>query len=329
MDPRTAIARVLRNSTRVLIVCHAGPDGDCLGSGLALAAALRRIGVRATVASPDGVPVSLAFLPGADDVVTSVGEGDQAQVAVVLECSSLERVGPLEPAVRRARTIVAIDHHPDHQPYADLTDWDPASAAVGVQVADLIGRLGVAIDRSMATCLLAAIVTDTGVFRYANTRPDTLRLAADLMDRGALMGEIVRAVYEEQPPPALRLMGLALAKMALHCGGAIAATVITPGMLAASGARPEDASGIAAALRTVAGVRVAMSFEERSGRVHVSIRTRDDARADHIARALGGGGHHAAAGADVAGGLDEVVRRALEAAVREVGAGGGGRPDDQ
>lgn len=327
MDPRTAIARVLRNSTRVLIVCHAGPDGDCLGSGLALAAALRRIGARATVASPDGVPASLAFLPGADEVVSSVADGDQAQVAVVLECSSLERTGPMEPAVRRARTMVAIDHHPDHQPYAHLTDWDPASAAVGVQVADLIGRLGVAVDRTMATCLLAAIVTDTGVFRYTNTRPSTLRLAADLMDRGAPLQEIVRAVYEEQPSPALRLMGLALAGMVLHFGGTIAATVITPDMLAAAGARPEDSSGIAAALRTVAGVRVAMSLEERSGRVRVSIRTRDAARADRIARALGGGGHHAAAGAEVAGTLDEVLRRALEAAVREVEASGDGGSD--
>lgn len=327
MDPRTAIARALRNSTRVLIVCHSGPDGDCLGSGLALAAALRRIGVRATVASPDGVPAPLAFLPGAGEVVTSAADGDEVQVAVVLECSSLERTGPMEPAVRRARTIVAIDHHPDHQPYAHLTDWDLASAAVGVQVADLIGRLGVAVDQTMATCLLAAIVTDTGVFRYPNTRPSTLRLAADLMDRGAPLEEIVRAVYEEQAPQALRLMGLALAGMVLHCGGAIATTVITPDMLAAAGARPEDSSGIAAALRTVAGVRVAMSLEEGSGRVRVSIRTRDAARADRVARALGGGGHYAAAGAEAAGTIDEVLRRALEAAVREVEAGGYGRSD--
>jgi phosphoesterase RecJ-like protein len=318
VHPRTAIAQTLRTSARVLIVCHLAPDGDCLGSALALRWALQRLGITSVVASADGVPASLQFLPGADEIVTTVPDEEGADVAVTMECSSLSRTGTLEAAVRRARTVVAIDHHADLQPYAHLTDWDRGAAAVGEQVTDLIERLGVPIDRTLGLCLLTALVTDTGVFRYANVTARTLRLAADLIDGGATVHEIVRAVYEEQPPSSLRLLGHALAGLSVHARGAIATTVITPDMLAASGAAPEETSGLAATLRTISGVLVAIAFEESADSVHVSIRARDGVRADRIAAALGGGGHPAAAGADVRRPIDEVVRMALDAAAREI-----------
>ncbi|MGQ0549878.1 MAG: DHH family phosphoesterase [Armatimonadota bacterium] len=312
------IARTLKDSRSTLIVCHVAPDGDCLGAGLALGMALRRLGASVTVASADGVPANLVFLPGADAVVRRPPDGTPYTVAVTMECSTLERAGPLAATVRAAGTIVAIDHHAGHVPYAHLTEWDPSAAAVGEVVADLIRTLGVEIDRPMALALLTALVTDTGVFRFGNTTSRTLRLAADLIDRGATVGEIVRAVYEEQPPSALRLLGLALAGLELHEGGAVATAVVTPRTLSVAGAMPEEASGIAAMLRTIAGVRLAMTFEDRAGKVRVSIRARDGLRADRVAEALGGGGHAAAAGAEPAGGLDDVVKRAVDEARREL-----------
>ncbi len=321
MDPDgtlAAIARTLKDSPSTLIVCHVAPDGDCLGAGLALAAALRRLGGSVTVASADGVPANLAFLPGADAIVRRVPDGAAFDAAVTMECSDLDRAGSLAPAVQRARTIIAIDHHAGHVPYAHLTDWDPRAAAVGEQVAELIGALGVPVDRPIALGLLTALITDTGVFRYGNTTAGTLRLAADLIDRGATIGEIVRAVYEEQPPSALRLLGQALSGLALHEGGAVATTVVTPAILAAAAAAPEEASGIASLLRTITGVRLAMTFEERDGSVRVSIRARDGLRADLVAKALGGGGHAAAAGAEASGSLADVTRRALEEARQEI-----------
>lgn len=329
MNPRTAIAQTLRTSARVLIVCHLAPDGDSVGAALALGWALRRLGITSVVASADGVPASLRFLPGAGDIVTAIPDEEVADVAVTMECSSLARAGALEAAVRRARTIVAIDHHADLQPYAHLSDWDRGAAAVGEQAADLIGRLGVPIDRTIALCLLTALVTDTGVFRYANVTARTLRLAADLLDGGATVYEIVRAVYEEQPPSSLRLLGHALAGLSLHADGAIATTVITPGILEASGAAPEETSGLASMLRTVAGVLVAMAFEESRSSIHVSIRSRGGVRADRIAAALGGGGHPAAAGADVPGNIDEVLRVALDAAAREIETVRHGAPENR
>jgi phosphoesterase RecJ-like protein len=235
-----------------------------------------------------------------------------------MECSTLDRTGALAQAVRRAGTIIAIDHHAGHVPYAHTTDWDTSAAAVGEQVMDLIERLEVAIDRDIALALLTALVTDTGVFRFANTTPRTLRLAADLIERGATLQEIVRPVYEELPASTVRLQGAALAGATWHHGGAIATTVITPQMLAAAGAAPEEVSGIAALLRAVAGVRLAAAFEVRDDVVHVSIRARDGARADRAAVALGGGGHPGAAGAEVRASLEDVMGRALRAFHEEV-----------
>jgi phosphoesterase RecJ-like protein len=302
-----------------------GPDGDCLGAGLALGWALRALGCPATVASADGVPASLRFLPGAADVVTDLPPDWAPDVAVTMECSGLDRTGRLEAAVRRARVIVAIDHHADLQPYAHQVDWDRSAAAVGEQVADVILQLGVSIDQTMAVCLLTALVTDTGAFRYANTTPRALRLAADLVERGASVHDIVREVYEQQSASALRLLGRALAGLTLHHNGAVAVAVVTPDMREAAGAGPEDASGIASLLRTVAGVRLAMSLEDAGGVVRISLRSRDGVRADRVARALGGGGHPAAAGADVPGTVEDVMRRALDLAAREVS---GTMPDE-
>ncbi|MDQ7857353.1 MAG: bifunctional oligoribonuclease/PAP phosphatase NrnA [Armatimonadota bacterium] len=319
MEPRAAIAQALADSVRALIVGHVAPDGDCLGAGLALGAALRRLGKTAVVACADGVPASLRFLPGAGAVATAVADDEAFDVAVTLECATLPRAGALAGAVRRARLVAAIDHHPDHVPYADLTDVDPRAPAVGAMVADLIRRLGVSLDRAMALNLLTAVVTDTGAFRYANATPGALRLAADLMAYGASVHEVVRAVYEEQPVQAVRLLGTALTGVALHHNGRVATAVLTPAALAATGASWEDTSGIAAALRGIAGVRLAMVFEEREDRIRVSLRSRDGARADRVARALGGGGHPEAAGAEPAGGLEEVVALALDLAAAEVG----------
>lgn len=175
------IAARLRKSRNVLIACHVAPDGDCLGSALALRLALTRLRIPAQVGSSDGVPDPFLTLPGSDHILTTP-PADPADVAVAIECSTPDRAGSFAQALTRAGTLINIDHHVSNAGYGHIVYWDTTAAAVGEQVTKVVQALRVTIDREIAQCLLTAVVTDTGSFRYPNTGARTLRLAADLVE---------------------------------------------------------------------------------------------------------------------------------------------------
>ncbi len=311
------IAATLRASRDVLVVCHVDPDGDCLGSALALALALSRLGVPAAVGSADGVPEPFRTLPGASRVVTTP-PAEPVDAAVAVECSSADRAGAFAAALARARVLINVDHHLSNAGYGHLVYLDPAAAAVGEMVAEIVRALGVPLDREIAQALLTAVVTDTGAFRYANTTPRTLRLAADLMEAGASVAEIVDRVYESRTAAGLRLLGLALAGLQLSADGRVAWTTVTPAMLQQAGASPEETTGIVGLLRQIRGVKVALLFEQTPDGVRVGIRSRDGVRSHVIAEAFGGGGHQGAAGFTAPGPLAEVVAATLAEVEREL-----------
>ncbi|MBI4278584.1 MAG: bifunctional oligoribonuclease/PAP phosphatase NrnA [Armatimonadetes bacterium] len=317
MRQTAEIAAVLSQAREILIACHVNPDGDCLGSSLALAFALERRGRRVTVASADGVPEMYRFLPDSDRVVRSV-DGRTFDAAVGMDCSDLSRLGALAPAMASARTIINIDHHLGNSGYGHLRLWDTRVSAVGELVYELIEALGEEVDEAMAACLLTAIVTDTGAFRYPNVTPHTLRLSALLMEKGPSPAEIIDHVYETRSPGAVRLLGMVLSRLVLTDGGAIAYASVTREMFRAAGAVPEDTAGIIAFLRSIRGVKVALLFEEGPTELRGSVRARGGARANVIAEALGGGGHAGAAGFSATGPLEEVIQQALERTRREL-----------
>jgi phosphoesterase RecJ-like protein len=310
------IATTLRAARSVLVVCHVDPDGDCLGSALALARALARVGVPAVVGSADGVPEPFRSLPGASQVVTTPPE--PADVGVAVECSTPDRAGAFADPLLRSRVVINVDHHLSNAGYGHLVYLDPTAAAVGELVAQIIRALGVPVDREIAQALLTAVVTDTGAFRYANTTPATLRLAADLMEAGASVVEIVDRVYESRTPSGLRLLGRALAGLQLSADGRVAWTTVTPQMLAEAKAAPEETTGIVGLLRQIRGVQVALLFEQTPAGVRVGIRSRDGVRSHVIAEAFGGGGHEGAAGFTAAGPLADVVAATLAEVEREL-----------
>lgn len=311
------IARILRTSPDALIACHVAPDGDCLGASLALAMACERAGVRAVVGSADGVPEAYRYLPGSDRIVTTPPD-HRFSVGVAMECSSLERAGTFADALARCSTLVNIDHHLSNAGYGNIVYWDTSAAAVGEQVHDIIRAMGAQITPEIAQCLLAALVTDTGSFRYPNTSSRTLRLAADLMDAGASVHTVVERVYETRSAASLRLIGRALNHLTISADGRIAWTVITPEMLRETGALPEDTAGIVGMLRQIRGVKVALLFEATPAGIRVGIRSRDPARSNVIAERFGGGGHKGAAGFTAPGTLEEVIAKTLAEVEKEL-----------
>lgn len=327
MTPRARIAAALRSADKILLVNHVDPDGDTLGSTLALALALEGLGKTVAVGSDGGVPSTFAFLPGARRVLRDPPTGAAFEVVVTMECSTLARCGRFAPLVAQTPLIAAIDHHESHTPYAHLDDWDPAAAAAGEMTYDLIRLLGAPMTPPLATALLTALATDTGVFRFPTVRPETLRLGAALMEAGGNLVEIVNAVFEQRSLAATRLLGYALVRTALAFDGVVAYTTLTESLRQAAGAEPEEGAGIVGALRGIAGVRAALLFEEAPEGTRVSIRTREGVRANAIAETLGGGGHPAAAGCIVAEPIDQAVPRVLAAVEVELARWRGERPE--
>ncbi|HLW48865.1 MAG TPA: DHHA1 domain-containing protein [bacterium] len=319
MTPAERIAETLLGR-RVLLLNHVSPDGDCLGSTLALARALRARGQHAVVASSDGVPDMYRFLPGAEQVVSEIAADTPFGAAVFMECSTPDRAGALAGRAVGAPLWINIDHHVSNGGYGDLILYDPAAAAVGELVTPIVQALG-PIDAPTATCLMAALLTDTGSFRYASVTPRTLRIAADLVQAGASPADVFTRVYENRPAAAMRLLGMALDRLQLTPDGTVAWTAVTQEMLRASGAPMEESEGIVGTLRSIAGVRVALLFKEEPDGIRVSLRARAGVRANVIAEAFGGGGHAAAAGFTATGPLPDVMRRTLDAVQREMAAG--------
>ncbi len=324
MSPAARIAEALRSRRHVLLLNHVAPDGDCLGSTLALASALWTRGQAATVASSDGVPGMYRFLPGSDRVAREVPEGQAFDAVVFMECSTPDRAGALAVRAAGVPLWVNIDHHVSNAGYGDLILYDVGAAAVGELVYPVVQALTPDLGPGAATCLLTALMTDTGSFRYANVTPRTLAIAAELVAAGASPAEIYTQVYENRPAGALRLLGMALSRLVVSEDGRVAWTAVTQQMLREAGAAMEESEGIVGALRALGGVQVAILFKEEEPRsFRVSLRGRGAVRAHAIAEAFGGGGHAAAAGFTARGTLDEVVRSTLEAVRRELGAAQG------
>jgi len=327
MDPAERIAEALQSRRNVLLLNHVSPDGDCLGSTLALARALWGRGQRATVGSSDGVPGMYRFLPGSDRVVSELPAGETFDAVVFMECSSPDRAGALAARAAGVALWVNIDHHLSNTGFGHLILLDVDAGAVAEVVYPVVRALH-PIDRDIATCLLTALLTDTGSFHYASVTPQSFLLAADLLRAGASPTAVYSEVYENRSAASLRLLGLALSALALAEGGRVAWTTVTQAMLRETGTTMEDSEGIVGALRSIRGVQAALLLKEEPDGIRVSLRAQGGVRANVIAEAFGGGGHAAAAGFTFRGSLDEAVRRALGAVREELAAAAPANPGD-
>jgi len=309
------VAEALQSAGRIVMSLHRQPDGDSIGSTLAVAIALRRLGHEVTVASPDPVPRAYDFLPGVDGIVpwpsVSLGAFDLVALA---DCADEGRVGAPEPLRSYAPRIVQVDHHPTNRRFGDVNFVDPGAAASAEIVHRLLEQLGVTVDRDLALLLYVGLETDTGGFRYASTTPGSLRLAARLLDAGIDPGEVSELVYERQPVEALRLLGTALASLRVRRDLSLAYFVLGEEDFARCGATAQDAEtlGIVDYARRLDGIEVAALLRhDGPGEVKLSLRSKGGVDVAELAARLGGGGHVRAAGATIFGSLPEAEQALL------------------
>lgn len=314
------VASLLRAAERVTAICHENPDGDTLGAAIAIAIAAERLGKQAEVVSGDPPPAFLSFLPRIEQVRRAPGL--EPDLAVVVDAGDLARTGSVavEHADWLARARIAnIDHHVSNPGFGQANWVDPGAAATCEMVALLLPELGVPLDAELATALLAGIVQDTHTFAHPNASPRTLRVAADLVEAGASLSRINRAVYADKPFSTLALWGLMLAGIGQRCDGRIVFATMTTEMLRSAGETPTASEGFVDLLGSTKAADVTVLFkqvDETSTRV--SVRTTERADAVAITGAFGGGGHARAAGCTVTAPLDEAREQVLAECEREL-----------
>ncbi|MEP6937793.1 MAG: bifunctional oligoribonuclease/PAP phosphatase NrnA [Chthoniobacterales bacterium] len=309
------IADVLRGHQHFVLISHVRPDGDALGSELALGLSLRALGKEVEIWNEDGMLEKYSFLPHADLVKTPPAERRDFDVAIALDTATKNRLGTAGEAVRNTKLWINIDHHPSNPRYGDLVHIDPISPATGQILFELISAEGLPIDCAIAENLYAAICTDTGSFQYSNTTARTFEIAAELVRHGVDVGQISQLLYENFPRRRTELLRELLHTMRFEAGGQIASFSLSLETAAALQVWPEDNEGLIDHLRAIRGVIVAAFFEELpEGKVRVSLRSKSEA-ADVCAICLrfGGGGHKLAAGARIRGSLPEVEKLVLSA----------------
>lgn len=297
-----------------LITSHERIDGDAIGSELALSHILRGLGKEVTIYNQDRTPENYLFLSGSDRIVHELPPLEPFEVAFILDCSELDRIGKESARVRSIPNLVNIDHHVSNGGFCDVRLIDPQASSTGELIFRLVRNMGIALTAEMATCLYTAILTDTGGFRYGNTRRGALLAAADLVEGGADPQWISENIYEADPPARIRLLAAVLPTLTIDEGGRVASLAITQKALADAGALPDHTEGFVDLPRSIRGVEIAILYSELSERrFKLSLRSKGNVNVERVARAFGGGGHTNAAGCRVDGELPEIRRRVLEA----------------
>ena len=324
-----SFAAALRPGQRVCVTTHVNPDGDGLGSEVGLVHLLRAQGIDVIITNPSPTPPRFNFLfrdlPGVDKTGEAIRELRRADLVIVLDISDAARLGMLSETVRdRGVPVACVDHHvsagflPPGPRYVD-----PGAAATGELIFELAIANGWPLTQAVARALYVAILTDTGGFRFSNTRPRTLRVAADLLETGVDPEQIYLEVYARAPEGRPRLFAEALQTLVVEPEYGLAWVTVPPGSIERHGVSSDDLDGVVEFPRSIEGVRIALLFREIAhGRVKVSLRSVGDVDVAAFAKPYGGGGHTKAAGLSLPGSLAEVQSTILRAAREYLGSNG-------
>lgn len=308
------IGELIQQHQTFLIAAHERPDGDSIGSALAFYHILRGMGKDAVVYNQDSTPENFLFLPGSELITQALPPVENFEVAVILDCGELERVGKEAATIAKIPNFVNIDHHVSNGEFCDVRLLDASASSTGELIFRLARHIEFPLTREIATCLYAAILTDTGGFRYGNTRSGTLLAAAWLVDKGAEPQWISENIYESDPPGRIRLLAAVLPTLTIEEEGRVGSLVVTQKALAESGALSDHAEGFVDFPRSIRGVEISLLYAEMAdGRFKISLRSKGKTNVERVARFFGGGGHVNAAGCRVSGELSEIRRRVNEA----------------
>lgn len=294
---------VLTGHREVVILVHEKPDGDCLGSGLALGLGLKNMGIKPSLFLPEPIPALYSFLPGQEMIITGEQEIRPGVLVAAVDCADESRFAYRIP---QGNPVINIDHHTSNTSYGKLNIVDPGAAAAGEIIFRLFVQGNIEINREIATCLYVAIATDTGSFRFSNMTRNTFAIAGELVEKGADLDLIRNQLYEKRPYDELLVIKAALKSLSRSDDGKLLTCILSYDDLQRDNLLASETEGIATMMRAVDGVEVAMLFKEiQPNEVKVSFRSKSYFDVNELAKVFEGGGHPKAAGCIVKASLDD------------------------
>lgn len=311
------IAALINTSQRIALCCHINPDGDTLGSALALRLGLLKLGKQVDVFCQHRAPHLLRMLLGAEMLRFPETAQGTYDLLIAIDISDTKRMGSCAELLKRAAHTAQIDHHGTNTCFVQVNSVDPAAPATAVLIRQQLSAMKVAVTPEIAQCLYVGISTDTRNFSQASTSAEVFRVMAELMEAGLPLGEINRLLYCQREKPQVLLLQRALASMTFYEEDRITLMTLTQQDFAACGATAEHTIPITDYGLDIEGVKLSAFLRETpEGFVEVSLRSRAPARVDSVAAALGGGGHPQAAGATVDMSINEAQEKVLVALIR-------------
>ena len=321
-DSLQEAARFMREHDRFLVLSHINPDGDATGSALAVALMLEQLGKEYIVANEGETPGKFSFLPrfGVLRNLSRQPLDETFSAVIAVDCADRSRMGNVEAMFAPQVALLNIDHHPTNDRFGSINLIQTGAAATAEILFELAQAAGISFHEELAVCIYTGILTDTGGFRYTNTSPRVMEIAAKLLTYGVKPGEVAERCLEEITYSHVKILRRALQTLTLSQQGRIASISVKLSDFAETGADREDASGLVNYCRNIEGVEVGVSFVEAENEVvKVSLRSRDRVDVSAIAKQLGGGGHTKAAGCTLRGDLQQVQKQVLQILEQAVG----------
>lgn len=293
------IKEALLEKDKFLITSHVNPEGDSVGSQIALFQVLKNMGKKVMMVDQDEVPENVRFLDPSRDMLNQLPEDFKPENLIVLDCPVKERIGNVADSLAGDEFVINIDHHVSNEYFGDINWVEPRMSSVGEMVYNLMLDMGVEIDEGVATAIYAAIVTDTGMFNYDNTSQATHVVAGELIARGADPKEVYREIYESKSAHEVSLLGKVLSTLRLEADSKLAYMTLTRKMYEEVGVKNVATDDFINFPRSIKGVEIAVFFKESinlKGRVNVSFRSTGNKDVNKLASIFGGGGHSKASG---------------------------------
>jgi phosphoesterase RecJ-like protein len=309
-----SITNIMEKEERFLITSHVRPDGDSIGTQLALGMILNEMGKKVTILNEDPVPKCYSFLPHSDWIKSSVNNDTRFDAAIILDCSEWERIGRIAPIAQKTDVIINIDHHVDGSGLGQYNYIDIAAAAVAEQVYRLLKHMKQPITKELALCLYTGIMTDTGSFKHGNTTIHSHHIVCEFLKAGVKPDFVYRMLYERNNFSSIVLQGMLLSSLQMSDDKCVAWTSITKEMLKKVGYNVEfEPESVLGMIRSIEGVDVVLLFRDLGeDKIKVNFRSKNGVDVWQIARKFDGGGHKQAAGCVINGTLESAQQMVLD-----------------